>query len=163
MTYEAEKITTLFYKYLATMKARSLKWTLKGETRRGDKRILKFIKYFCLPIEVSETIALLDTTLFRTCKEGYLFTTSGIIIKETMNKLYYLKFADIEQAEVQELRDEGYNLITSIWVHFKDGTKRQMMDYYINKYSIVDYINSAIELLGQPYTEEFQENEAEEK
>lgn len=141
---EIERVEKIFDRHVDAMKQRSLKWTFKGSGRWADKRIGKFLKYFYIPVDISEVIGFLDTTVFRTAKEGFLFTASGIFVKEVINKLYYLEFDKIERAEVLEEIDEGYNVHTSLWIYFKDGTKRQVFDYYLNKRSFADYINEVI-------------------
>lgn len=144
MTAEGERVRKIFDRHVDAMRNRSVKWVYRGDGRRADRKIDKYLKYYCLPIDGSEVIALMDTTVFRTGKEGYLFTESGIIVKEVISKLYYLKFSEIARAEVLEERDEYYRVKSSVWVHFKDGTKKQIFDYYINKYTFVEYINDVI-------------------
>ncbi len=148
MPVESEKIRKIFDKYVDSLRTRSVKWWFKGDSKRADKKIEKYIKYFCLPIRAGDVIALLDTTVFRTAKEGCLFTNSGILVKEVVSKLYYLEFSKIERAEVLEETDEYYRVKTSVWVYFTDGTKKQIFDYYFNKYSFVDYINDVVNSMG---------------
>lgn len=148
MMYENEQIQKVFDKYADVIRSRSLKWTHPRDSRWGDRRINRFIKYFCIPITLDEVIALLDTTVFRTAKEGCLFTYSGVFVKEVVEKLYYLEYAKIERAEVLEERDEYYNVETSLWVHFKDGTKRQIFDYYLNRQFFADFINDVVKIIG---------------
>lgn len=144
MDIDQEKVLKVFDRYADSIRVRSQKWTFYRESRWGDRRIKKYLKYFALPISPEEVIALMDTTIFRTGKEGLLFTYSGIVIKEVLNKLYYIRYDQIERAELLEVRDEYYNLETSVWIHFKDGTKKQIFDYYFNKYSFVEFINAVI-------------------
>lgn len=148
MTAEGEKVRKIFDRHVDSMRNRSVKWVYRGDGKRSDKKIDKYLKYYCLPIDPREVIALMDTTVLRTGKEGCLFTESGIIVKEVISRLYYLKFAEITGAEVLEERDEYYRVKSSVWVHFKDGTKKQIFDYYINKYTFVEYINDVIAVCG---------------
>lgn len=141
---ESERVAKIFDRHVDAMKQRTLKWTFKGSSRWGDRRINKFLRYYYIPVDIGEVLGFLDTTVFRSAKEGYLFTVSGIFVKEVINRLYYLEFDKIERAEVLEEIDEGYNVKTSIWIHFKDGTKRQVFDYYLNKQSFVDYVNDVV-------------------
>ncbi|MGN0403353.1 MAG: hypothetical protein ACI4HQ_14005 [Acetatifactor sp.] len=144
MITDPNRIKIIFDRHVDSMKTRSLKWTFPHNSKRGDKRINKFLKYYFIPVDVDEVMGFLDTTVFKTGKEGYLFTVEGIFIKEVINKLYYLKYEDIEQAEVEEITDEYYNVTTKLWVHFKDGTKKQIFDYYINRRTFADYINDIV-------------------
>lgn len=141
---ENERRNAIFGKYVSAMKVKSLKWTFKNESKWGDRRISRYIKYFCLPIDSSEVMGLLDTTIFRSGKEGYLFTTSGIFVKEVANKLYYLDFERLDHAEVEEKVDEYYRSTYILWAYFKDGSKRRMFDYYLNRESFADYINAIV-------------------
>lgn len=141
---DQERVLKAFDKHEGNMKAKNLKWVFKNESRWGDKKIAKYIKYFCLPIDPEEVIALLDTTTFRTAKEGYLFTKSGIVVKEVINKLYYLDFSRIANAEIIEETNEYYQTTSTVWVNYLDGTKQQIFDYYINKNSFVAYINEVV-------------------
>lgn len=141
---ETERVEKIFNRYADSMKARSLKWTFRGNGRWAVKRINKFLKYFVIPVDISEVIGFLDTTALRTAKEGFLVTASGIFVKEVINKLYYLEYEKIERAEVLEEIDEGYNVNTSLWIHFKDGTKQQVFDYYLNKNFFAEYINAIV-------------------
>lgn len=151
---DEEIVKKTFDQYLDVLKSRGLKWTIPRDSRWGDRRINRYLKYFSLPIRMDEVLGLLDTTVLRTGKEGYLFTTSGIVVKEVINKLYYLKFSLIDRAEVLEERDEYYNFKTSVWVYFKDGTKRQVFDFYINKYFYVEYINAVVQKKVVSYGED---------
>lgn len=141
---ETERVEKIFDRYAEAMRTRSLQWTFRGSGRWAEKRINKFLKYFFIPVDISEVIGFLDTTSLRTGKEGFLVTASGIFVKEVINKLYYLEYAKIERAEVLEEIDEGYNVSTSLWIYFKDGTKQQIFDYYLNKNSFAEYINEIV-------------------
>lgn len=141
---ETERVEKIFDRYAEAMRTRSLQWTFRGNGRWAERRINKFLKYFFIPVDISEVIGFLDTTSLRTGKEGFLVTASGIFVKEVINKLYYLEYEKIERAEVLEEIDEGYNISTSLWIHFKDGTKRQIFDYYLNKNSFAEYINEIV-------------------
>lgn len=141
---ETERVEKIFDRYAEAMRTRSLQWIFRGSGRWAERRINKFLKYFFIPVDISEVIGFLDTTSLRTGKEGFLVTASGIFVKEVINKLYYLEYEKIERAEVLEEIDEGYNVSTSLWIHFKDGTKRQIFDYYLNKNSFAEYINEIV-------------------
>lgn len=138
------QIKKIFDRHVDSMKTRSLKWTFRRESRWGDRRIAKFIRYFCLPIKPDDVLGFLDTTVFRTGKEGYLFTYEGIIVKEVANKLYYLQFSKIKNAEIERVTDEYYQTTITVWVNFLDGTRKQIFDYYINRDAFVDYINDVV-------------------
>ena len=112
------QIKKIFDRHVDSMKTRSLKWTFRRESRWGDRRIAKFIRYFCLPIKPDDVLGFLDTTVFRTGKEGYLFTYEGIIVKEVANKLYYLQFSKIKNAEIERVTDEYYQTTITVWVNF---------------------------------------------
>ena len=139
-----DQIKKIFDRHVDSMKTRSLKWTFRRESRWGDRRIAKFIRYFCLPIKPDDVLGFLDTTVFRTGKEGYLFTYEGIIVKEVANKLYYLQFSKIKNAEIERVTDEYYQTTITVWVNFLDGTRKQIFDYYINRDAFVDYINDVV-------------------
>lgn len=83
-----EDMCRIFNKYAGAMKVRSLKWYSRGGGKTADRKIERFIRYFVLPITAEEVISLLDTTVFKTGKEGMLFTFSGILIKEPLNRLF---------------------------------------------------------------------------
>ena len=138
------QIKKIFDRHVDSMKTRSLKWTFRRESRWGDRRIAKFIRYFCLPIKPDDVLGFLDTTVFRTGKEGYLFTYEGIIVKEVANKLYYLQFSKIKNAEIERVTDEYYQTTITVWVNFLDGTRKQIFDYDINRDAFVDYINDVV-------------------
>ena len=138
------QIKKIFDRHVDSMKTRSLKWTFRRESRWGDRRIAKFIRYFCLPIKPDDVLGFLDTTVFRTGMEGYLFTYEGIIVKEVANKLYYLQFSKIKNAEIERVTDEYYQTTVTVWVNFLDGTRKQIFDYYINRDAFVDYINDVV-------------------
>lgn len=138
------QIKKIFDRHVDSMKTRSLKWTFRRESRWGDRRIAKFIRYFCLPIKPDDVLGFLDTTVFRTGKEGYLFTYEGIIVKEVANKLYYLQFSKIKNAEIERVTDEYYQTTVTVWVNFLDGTRKQIFDYYIKRDAFVDYINDVV-------------------
>lgn len=144
MIMSPDRIKKIFERHVDSMKTRSLKWTFPHGSKWGDRRINKFLKYFFIPVSINDVLGFLDTTVFRTGKEGYLFTYEGIFIKEVANKLYYLKYEDIEKAEVEEITDEYYNVTSKLWVHFKDETKKQVFDYYINRRSFADFINDMV-------------------
>ena len=74
-----------------------------------------------------------------------LFTKKGIVVKEPLNKLYFLEYSKIREAELQEeYNDAGYLTDSKLIIHFKDGTDRIVFDYYIRKYYFVDYINEVV-------------------
>lgn len=139
-----ERIKRIFDKHTDAMRTRSLKWTFMHESWLGDRRITKFIKYFCLPIKTEEVLGFLDTTALRTGKEGYLFTYQGVVIKEVANKIYYLPYDKIQSAEIESVTDEYYQTTTTVWIHFADGTRKQIFDYYIKREAFVDYINYVV-------------------
>lgn len=149
MAVDAEKVRTVFGEHLELMRAKSQHWFFKGNSRWADNRIRKFLEYFAIPIDPEEVIALMDTTIFHTAKEGYLFTTSGIVIKDLLYKLCYLDFSQVEQAEVIEQFDENtYSTTTTTCAHLKDGTDMRLPDYYINNRALVHYINDVIRPQG---------------
>lgn len=146
MAVDAEKVRKAFGEHLELMRAKSQHWFFKGNSRWADNRIRKFLEYFSIPIDQENVIALMDTTLFHTAKEGYLFTTSGIVIKDLLYKLCYIDFNRVEQAEIVEEYDEK-NYTTTVYAraHLKDGTDMRLPDYYIKSRALVRYINDAIQ------------------
>ena len=63
-----------------------------------------------------------------------------------------------KKAEVEEITDEYYNVTSKLWVHFKDETKKQVFDYYINRRSFADFINDMV-IPGRVPESVFKENE----
>lgn len=145
-----EKLQAVFEKYSDMIKVKNLRWYYPTGTKWDKKKIDKFLKYFCIPMKMDEVTAFLDTTLFKTGKEGLLFTKRGIVIKETINKLYFLEYCKIKDAELQEdFNDAGYLTDSKLIIRFDDGTERIVFDYYIRKYYFVDYINEVVHLLAE--------------
>lgn len=140
---EQEKQTeTLFGKYSDMLKVRSARFFFEGGSKWEQRKINKFLKYFCIPMKEEETVALLDTTLFRTAKEGMLFVKKGIVIKEPLSRLYYLEYEKISRAELREkYNDAGHLTESKLFVVFKDGTEKLIFDYYVRKNFFVDYLN----------------------
>lgn len=144
-----ESMCGIINKYAGIMKVRTVKWYSSGGGRTAERKIDKFIKYFVLPIKADEPISFLDTTIFRTAKEGMLFTVSGIIVKEPLERLYYLKYSDISSAEVVDrINEDGWKVSSDLMVYFKDGTERKMFDGYIKKEFFVDYLNEAVKMVN---------------
>lgn len=144
-----ENMCSIINKYAGAMKVRSVKWYSRGGGKTADKKIDKFIRYFVLPIKAEEAITFLDTTVFRTAKEGMLFTESGIIVKEPIERLYYLKYSDISGAEVVDrINEDGWKVSSDLMVYFKDGTERKMFDGYIKREFFADYLNEAVKLVN---------------
>ena len=140
-----EKMQSIFDKYSDMIKGKSLRWYFSTGSKWDKRKIDKFLKYFCIPMKRDEVVALLDTTLFKSAKEGLLFTKKGIVVKEPLNKLYFLEYSKIKEAELQEeYNDAGYLTDSKLIIHFKDGTDRIVFDYYIRKYYFVDYINEVV-------------------
>ncbi len=140
-----EDMCRIFNKYAGAMKVRSLKWYSRGGGKTADRKIERFIRYFVLPITSEEVISLLDTTVFKTGKEGMLFTFSGILIKEPLNRLFYLKYCELERAEVVDvINEDGWKESSDLMVYFKDGTERKLFDGYIRKNFFADYVNESI-------------------
>lgn len=135
----------VFEKYMDAMKGgRSIKYFYPGDSNYHDKKIRKFLETYKIPIPFEEVIVLLDTTVFHSAKEGFLFTTAGVVVKEVMEKLYFLNFAKIDRAELEETVNEDTTEVTSkIKVIFKDGTEKYVLDYDLRKSFFVDYINEA--------------------
>lgn len=144
-----EDMCRVFNKYAGTMKVRSVRWYSRGGGKTADRKIDKFIRYFVLPIKAEEVISLLDTTIFRTAKEGMLFTVSGIVVKEPLNRLYYLKYADILRVEVVDrINEDGWKVASDLIVYFRDDTERKMFDGYIKKSFFADFLNEAVKLVS---------------
>lgn len=145
-----EKLQAVFNKYSDMIKVKNLKWYNPAGSKWDKRKVEKFLKYFCIPMKTDEVTAFLDTTLFKTGKEGLLFTTRGIVVKEPINKLYFLEYCKIKDAELQEeFNDAGYLTDSRLFIHFKDGTERIVFDYYIRKYYFVDYINEVVHFLAE--------------
>lgn len=150
-----ERYFKVFEKYMDAMKGRSVKWFVPGASKYHDGRIAKFMNYFAVPFEMDDVIMFLDTTVFRTAKEGFLFTTQGIVVKEVMEKLYFLDFSKIDNADLEEFKDEDTSLVTTkIRINFKDGTSRHVLDYDVKKFFFVEYINEAVALTAKIKKEE---------
>lgn len=144
-----ERLQSIFEKYCDTLKAKNLRWYFAVGSRWDKRKIEKFLKYFCIPKKLEDVVAFLDTTVFKTSKEGLLFTKEGIIVKEPLNKLYYLEYSKLQEAEVvEEYNDAGYLTDSKLIVHFRDGNERIVFDYYIRKHFFVDYINEVVLFLS---------------
>ena len=144
-----EKLQLIFDKYCDILKAKSLKWYFAAGGKWEKRKIVKFLKYFCVPMRLEDTVAFLDTTIFKSSKEGLLFTKEGIVVKEPLNKLYYLEYSKLQEAELmEEYNDAGYLTDSKIIIHFKDGSQRIVFDYYIRKHFLVDYINEVVQFLA---------------
>lgn len=144
-----EKQQAVFDKYSDMIRAKGLRWYFSAGTKWDKRKINRFLKFFCIPMKLEDTVAFLDTTLFKSAREGLLFVKDGIVVKETLNRLYYLKYSKIQQAElVEQYNDAGYLTESQIIIHFKDGTRRNVFDYYIRKHYFVDYINEVVSLLA---------------
>ncbi|MCM1026642.1 MAG: hypothetical protein NC432_09405 [Roseburia sp.] len=144
-----EDMCRIFNKYAGSMKMRSLKWYSRGGGSSADRKIERFIRYFVLPIKADEAISFLDTTVLKTAREGMLLTFSGILVKEPLNKLYYLEYEKIKGAEVREvINEDGWLTGTDLYVLFKDGTERKLFDGYIKKEFFAEYINAVTALLN---------------
>lgn len=147
LTYE-EKMTGLFDKYADMMKARSLKWYRPMNSKWDIRKIERFLRNFSIPLTPSDVIAFLDTTILKRATEGMLYTYKGILIKETMNKLYYLEYDKIERAElVEKFDDAGYVTYSKVHIYFKDGTEKTVFDYDIRKTFFVEYINEVVKYI----------------
>ena len=120
----------LFERYAERMKGRSLKWYVPGNSKYVDKKIKKFIKNFFVPLEWDDVLAFLDTTIFKTSKEGLLFTTKGIFIKEPLEKIYYIGYDEVEQVGYHIELDKYEREVKTIEVTYKDGRVRRVLDYY---------------------------------
>ena len=144
-----EKLQFIFEKYSDMLKAKSQRWYFAAGSKWDKRKIEGFLKYFCIPMKLNDTVALLDTTVFKSSKEGLLFVKNGIIVKEPLNKLYYLEYSKIREAElVEEYNDAGYLTDSKLIIHFKDETERIIFDYYIRKYYFVEYINEVVQFLA---------------
>ena len=74
-----------------------------------------------------------------------LFTFSGILIKEPLNRLFYLKYCELERAEVVDvINEDGWKESSDLMVYFKDGTERKLFDGYIRKNFFADYVNESV-------------------
>ncbi len=144
-----ERYFKVFEKYMDGMKGRSVKWFVPGFSGYHDHKIRKFMRFYAIPINYEDIIMFLDTTVFRSAKEGFLFTTDGILIKEVMEKLYYLKFSEIEDAQLEEITDDIGVVTSKIRINFKDGTSRNVLDYDVRKYAFVEYVNEALALTAR--------------
>lgn len=147
-TEKQRTIERIFNKYCNSIKVRSLKWYFPSGSKWGRKRIDKFMTYFAIPLKQWDVVAFLDTTVFKTGKEGMLFTKDGIFVKEALNKLYYIAYAKLEKTEIIEKYDDaGYMISTETFVCYKDGTKQLVFDYDIRKLFFTEYLNEVIEYL----------------
>lgn len=137
----------VFENYMDVLKGRSCKYFIPGSSKYHDKKIKKFMDTYKVPFSQEDVIIFLDTTVFRTANEGFLFTTQGIIAKVTMEKLFFLAFAKMERAEVEEIVDEETAAVTrKIKIIFKDGTSQNVFPYDLRIDFFVDYVNDAIML-----------------
>ena len=150
MSEPERRVQDLFGKYSDMLKVRSARWFFEEGSKWDRRKISKFLRYFCVPMKEEETVALLDTTLFRTAKEGMLFVKKGIIVKEPLNRLYYLEYSKIQRAEVREkYNDAGHLTESRTVICFKDGTERNVFDYYVRKNFFVDYVNEAAKIFAE--------------
>ena len=151
-TTKQQTMAKIFDKYCNSMKVRSLKWYFPTGSKWAMRKINKFMAFFAIPLKLWDVVAFLDTTTFRTGKEGMLFTKDGIFIKEALNKLYYIAYEKVEKAEIIEKFDEaGYLVSSELYVHYKDGTKQLVFDYDIRKLFFAEYINDVAEYLRTGY------------
>lgn len=154
-------IAKIFDKYCSSMKVRSLKWYFPMGSRWSVRKINKFMTFFAIPLKGWDVVAFLDTTVFRTGKEGMLFTKDGIFVKEALNKLYYVAYEKIERAEiVEKFDDAGYLISSELFVHYKDGTRQLVFDYDIRKTFFAEYLNEVAEYLKTGLYKEEKEEQA---
>ena len=102
-----ERYFKVFEKYMDGMKGRSVKWFVPGFSGYHDHKIRKFMRFYAIPINYEDIIMFLDTTVFRSAKEGFLFTTDGILIKEVMEKLVRLGAEFGDEVKVVDSFDVG--------------------------------------------------------
>ncbi len=146
-----EKHFKVFERYMGVLKGRAGKYFIPGSSNYHDKKIKKFMELYKIPIPFEEVVIFLDTTVFRSAKEGFLFTTEGVVVKMDMDKLTFLSFAKMEKAELEEIKDPDTAIVTEkILVTFKDGTTKHVLDYDIRKNFFVDYLNDALEQYKNP-------------
>lgn len=103
-----------------------------------DKMVKKFKKHLSPYINVNGIAVLIDTTLFKSGKQGIVFTTTGVYFNQLFIKKNYFNYADIE--------DISYDNIY-IKVKLKNGTTIDVSDveYYKDDlikvlYRLRDYV-----------------------
>ena len=144
MKKEYNEIKQLIKKYgpkIATTDDFRLREDLKA------KQIKNALSNFAPETDESNIIALYDTTIGNSGKEGYLFTAAGIYIKEILTKPYYLKYSDIATIKQHFIGKKDCN--DEVTIQLKDGTKLEITSVYLNKTPLCHFIEEIIKLHNQ--------------
>lgn len=146
MSEKKDVYMDIFEKYGVRMKGKSLKWYIPGNSKYVDNKIKRFIRNYFVPVEWGDIMAYLDTSVFKTGKEGLLITTEGIFVKEPLEKIYYLEYAKIQSVGYHIEVDEAGREKSTIEVIYTDGRVRRVLDYYFDQHLFVKYLEAAVEL-----------------
>ncbi|GAA0123150.1 MAG: hypothetical protein KID00_13820 [Clostridium argentinense] len=108
------------------------------------KKLNNSINSYGEGIKKENVLALVDTTILGSGKEGFLFTTEGIYFKESFNEANYISFKDIDFISIID-NDKDCNSILHIMM--KNKKIITITSTILNKTPLKKFLQQVIEIL----------------
>lgn len=106
-----------------------------------SETIKNAIKAYAEEVDINNVIGICDFTLFNNGKEGILFTTAGVYIKETLTTPYSFKYSEIESVSMisKGKKDCDGTLI----VETVNGKSMTISTVFVNKSVLLEFLENA--------------------
>lgn len=113
-----------------------------------EKKIKKVRAAYAKSARVDEIVAIIDDSLWGDCKEGLVFTTSGLYIKEMLEKPIYISYQDLDTAKVA-YRKNNKAQDAKLKIHTKHNGVIKYRDISIDKVILKEIVDKIIILVNQ--------------
>lgn len=116
-----------------------------------DKKLTNAISNFAQSVSKSTVIGLLDLTIFGSCDEGIIFTTTGIHFREILTDPIHIKYADIAGVEIIYCDDDDND--RKLHIFLMNGNTIKIESTFFNKTPLCRFLERASTLNRQGKTE----------
>ena len=116
-----------------------------------DKKLTKAINSYAQNILKSTVIGLLDLTIFGSCDEGIIFTTTGFHYREILTDPIHVKYADIAGVEIIYCDNDDNDRKLNVFL--MNGKTIKLESSLFNKTPLCKFLERAMMLNRQGKTE----------
>ena len=102
LSEEMQKMVEVVKKYDNRLRCNNESYRYYFAPDIPEKVFNKLIKNFDRHIAINSIVAVYDTTLFGTCKEGVVFTSDGVYFRDILEKPVYFQYKDIQKCTVTD-------------------------------------------------------------
>lgn len=121
-----------------------------------EKKLQAAINAYATGVNPAQVLAMIDTTVLGSCKEGILFTTSGMYVSIQYDAHFSCRYEDIVGVNVlvdskQKSNDSVKDSKKTLIIRFEDGRSERIKWGAINKTPFKNLLSRTIQLKGSDH------------